>query len=126
MISTSCMNKMWNLVISFPGNFAFGGKYLQFRGEIYHLYRYFGLFLPKICKKITFLTQFVTIFQEILHCLQPWISLSYQSWKLDNAMPEGVGWLVEWKRSEIKKQLQGQIVILLEFHCFVIDIWWIK
>ena len=40
--------KMLNLVESHsPGNFAFGGKYLQFWEEIYHLDRYIGLFLPK-------------------------------------------------------------------------------
>ena len=26
----ACMDKMWNLIISFLVNFAFGGKYLQF------------------------------------------------------------------------------------------------
>ena len=41
------MDKMRNLEISIPGNFAFGGKYLQFSGEIQHLDGYFGLFLPK-------------------------------------------------------------------------------
>ena len=59
---------MCNLQISFPGHFAFRGKYLQISGDIYHLDGYFnGLFLSKkfwkCVKKITFLTQFVIIFQ---------------------------------------------------------------
>ena len=44
--------KMRNLGISFPGNVAFGGKYLQFWGEIYHLDGYFGLFLPNISENL--------------------------------------------------------------------------
>ena len=64
----SCMEKMWNLVISFPGNFTLGGKSLQFLGEIDHLDTNFGLFvikMLKICNKLTFLSKFVTIFQGI-------------------------------------------------------------
>ena len=43
------MKRIWNLVISFPGNFAFGGKSLQFWGEIYHWEwdGYFCLFLTQ-------------------------------------------------------------------------------
>ena len=66
------MEKMWNLVISFPGNLAFGGKtFAILRRNIcnfeakfmYILVCYFQKLL-KICKKtITFLMQFLTIFQ---------------------------------------------------------------
>ena len=35
-ISCAYMDKLWNLWISFTGNFAFGGKSKQFWGEIYH------------------------------------------------------------------------------------------
>ena len=47
-----CMEKMWNLGFSFPGIFAFGGKSLQFWGEIHHLDGYFGLFLPNISENL--------------------------------------------------------------------------
>ena len=43
--SWSCMEKMWNLGISFLWNFAFGGKSLLFLEEMHNLNRYFGHFL---------------------------------------------------------------------------------
>ena len=60
----SCMDKMWNLGISFLGNFPYGGKSLQFWGEIYHLDGYFCLFLTNISENLfkKMLTHFVTIF----------------------------------------------------------------
>ena len=54
-----------DLGISFPGNFAFGGKYLQFWGEIYHLDGYFDLFLPKISKNLLKYQIFKEMFDHI-------------------------------------------------------------
>ena len=59
------MEKMWNLGISFQGYLAFEGKSLQFWGEIHHSMDMLVFFLQKnlkMCKKFTFLTQFLTIF----------------------------------------------------------------
>ena len=73
LIATS-MEKIWNLVISFPGNFAFGGKYLQFWGEIYHLDRCFGLFSKivwKFVKYSIFGSNLWPYSREIWHFFQP-------------------------------------------------------
>ena len=86
-----CMEIMGNLVISFPGNFAFGGKYLQFWGEIYHLdidiLVFFFQNCLKICKIFKFLTQFVTIFQGNVAFFQPWwwhiFWKAYVSWVIN-------------------------------------------
>ena len=47
-----CIEKMWNVGMSFPGNIAFGGKSLQFWREIHNLDGYFYLFLTSISEKL--------------------------------------------------------------------------
>ena len=46
-----CMHRQ-NVEFGFPENFAFGGKSLQFGGEIYQLDGYFDLFLTKIAENM--------------------------------------------------------------------------
>ena len=60
-LESACMDKMWNLISSFPGNFAFRGKSLQFWGKIYHLDGYSGLFLTQMSE----ICQIIHSFDEI-------------------------------------------------------------
>ena len=54
------METKLNLGFSFPGNVAFGGKSLQFRGKIYHLDGYFGISVFFLQRNFE---DFFTIFQ---------------------------------------------------------------
>ena len=91
------MDKMWNLGISFPGNLAFGGKYLWFWGEIYHLDGYFDLFLTKkylkICKKLTFLMQTLTFIPGKFGIFS---SLAHKILKFDNMPINLSSFIIHW------------------------------
>ena len=60
------MDKMWNFGISFLGNSALEGNLFNFEGKFIIKLDILVFLLQKhlqICKQITFLTQFYTIFQ---------------------------------------------------------------
>ena len=108
--------KRLNLGTWFPKHFAFGGKSLQFWWEIYHD---FSLFLTIMCKKSTFLTPFLTTFQENIAFFQPcqlyggnlWFCVSYQS--ILNLCPCGLPNL--WKETSPVRSLVYCIVYYVRF-----------
>ena len=102
--------KMRNLGILFPGNCAFGGKYLQFWGEIDG---YFGLFLPTNSKHLWKIHIFDAIFDHIPGKFRIFSSHGHVTTKGALYWP-GLIWDIEQISSEdIKKRIKIIIYIRL-------------